>query len=271
MHFAFEFDHKRGFLASFLLQYSPYKNEEFIMFQEGKIKSYITERGFGFISIQGESKDLFFHIKDFPNQSVEPKIGENLKFRIVEDNGKLKADQIVRLDLKQNTVALEAHPQQSSYRNKSTSSRLNECSPKGSIFTIIGLIIIAILAVLVYYKYQDYRQVQQLKAQQLMQQQAQIVEQQRKALGDLPDRVLSEQGQRHLDNTSSQSLRAEVVNGAANTQAQVTTAQFSCDGREHCSQMHSYEEAVFFIKNCPNTKMDGDHDGIPCEDQFGRY
>ncbi len=70
------------------------------MFTEGKIKSYITERGFGFISIQGESKDLFFHIKDFPNKSVEPKIGENLKFRIVEDNGKLKADQIVRLDVK---------------------------------------------------------------------------------------------------------------------------------------------------------------------------
>ena len=46
-------------------------------------------------------------------------------------------------------------------------------------------------------------------------------------------------------------------------------ASFACDGRQHCSQMSSYEEAVFFIKNCPNTKMDGDHDGIPCERQFG--
>jgi cold shock CspA family protein/Tfp pilus assembly protein PilE len=238
------------------------------MFTEGKIKSYTTERGFGFISIQGESKDLFFHIKDFPNKSVEPKIGENLKFRIVEDNGKLKADQIVRLDLKQNTADLEAHPQQRSYRNNSASPRFNERSSKGRIFTIIGLIIIAILAVLVYYKYQDYRQVQQLKAQQLMQQQAQIVEQQRKALGDLPDRVLSEQGQRHLDNTSSQSSRVEVINGAANTQDQVTTSQFKCDGRTHCSQMRSYEEAVFFLRNCPGTQMDGDHDGEPCERQF---
>ena len=43
---------------------------------------------------------------------------------------------------------------------------------------------------------------------------------------------------------------------------------FTCDGREYCSQMTSYEEAVFFIKNCPNTKMDGDGDGIPCERQF---
>lgn len=43
---------------------------------------------------------------------------------------------------------------------------------------------------------------------------------------------------------------------------------FTCDGREYCSQMHSYEEAKFFLDNCPNTKMDGDNDGIPCERQF---
>ena len=40
---------------------------------------------------------------------------------------------------------------------------------------------------------------------------------------------------------------------------------FRCDGRQHCSQMTSREEAVFFTRNCPNTKMDGDNDGIPCE------
>ena len=58
------------------------------MFVEGKIKTYNEERGFGFISRDGESKDLFFHIKDFPNKSDEPQIGEKLKVRIVEDNGK---------------------------------------------------------------------------------------------------------------------------------------------------------------------------------------
>lgn len=41
--------------------------------------------------------------------------------------------------------------------------------------------------------------------------------------------------------------------------------QFECDGREFCSQMNSREEAEFFIFNCPNTKMDSDKDGIPCE------
>jgi len=46
---------------------------------------------------------------------------------------------------------------------------------------------------------------------------------------------------------------------------------FKCDGRKHCSQMNSYEEAKYFIENCPDTKMDGDNDGKPCERQFGHY
>jgi cold shock CspA family protein len=45
----------------------------------------------------------------------------------------------------------------------------------------------------------------------------------------------------------------------------IESPQFTCDGRQHCSQMNSRAEAVFFIRNCPNTKMDGDNDGIPCE------
>lgn len=40
---------------------------------------------------------------------------------------------------------------------------------------------------------------------------------------------------------------------------------FRCDGRQYCSQMRSRAEAEFFVRNCPNTKMDGDRDGIPCE------
>jgi cold shock CspA family protein len=43
---------------------------------------------------------------------------------------------------------------------------------------------------------------------------------------------------------------------------------FRCDGRTMCSQMTSCAEAKFFLKNCPGTKMDGDNDGIPCEQQW---
>jgi cold shock CspA family protein len=46
------------------------------------------------------------------------------------------------------------------------------------------------------------------------------------------------------------------------------TAAYSCDGRTHCSQMTSCEEATFFLKNCPGTQMDGNRDGVPCEQQW---
>jgi len=49
---------------------------------------------------------------------------------------------------------------------------------------------------------------------------------------------------------------------------QLKTSRFKCDGRTHCSHMTSCEEATYFIQNCPNTKMDGDRDGIPCESQW---
>jgi hypothetical protein len=44
--------------------------------------------------------------------------------------------------------------------------------------------------------------------------------------------------------------------------------EFTCDGRTYCSQMRSCAEATYFAKYCPNTKMDGNHDGVPCERQW---
>lgn len=46
------------------------------------------------------------------------------------------------------------------------------------------------------------------------------------------------------------------------------SAGYRCDGRVYCSQMHSCEEATWFIDHCPGMKMDGDHDGVPCEKQW---
>jgi hypothetical protein len=48
---------------------------------------------------------------------------------------------------------------------------------------------------------------------------------------------------------------------------EVDNSRFRCDGRTRCPQMKSCEEATFFLEHCPGTKMDGDNDGIPCEDQ----
>ena len=47
-------------------------------------------------------------------------------------------------------------------------------------------------------------------------------------------------------------------------------SRFRCDGRIYCSQMTSCAEATFFLQNCPGTRMDGNHDGVPCEKQWCR-
>ena len=209
------------------------------MFSQGVIKTYNADRGFGFIKIEGDTKDLFFHIKDFPHKNIEPKIGEKLKFRIVEDQGKLKADNIVRLDVKIQSVdsnqnlnsSSSIQSQNSQYKSsgnqhsRTRSSRhknSNESQSFGNIaFIGIGLIAIAVLIYMIYGKYQRAR----LAAQ-------------------APQEITTQQVVTPVDSN---------------------TNHYQCDGRIHCSQMNSREEARWFVRNCPGTKMDGNNDGEPCE------
>jgi Excalibur calcium-binding domain len=58
--------------------------------------------------------------------------------------------------------------------------------------------------------------------------------------------------------------------GAKEQAAPISTpaSAYKCDGRTHCSQMSSCSEAKYFLANCPGVKMDGDKNGIPCEQQW---
>lgn len=46
------------------------------------------------------------------------------------------------------------------------------------------------------------------------------------------------------------------------------SSPYRCDGRRYCSQMTSCAEARFFLANCPDTELDGNRDGEPCEQQW---
>lgn len=68
---------------------------------------------------------------------------------------------------------------------------------------------------------------------------------------------------------SEVSSRVSSQTGVANQiDNQSISSTFSCDGRTHCSQMSSCAEATFFLRNCPNVEMDGNGDGVPCEQQW---
>jgi CspA family cold shock protein len=50
---------------------------------EGTIKT-LTDRGFGFISREGESKDLFFHSKELKGVTYdELKVGDTVSFEVI--------------------------------------------------------------------------------------------------------------------------------------------------------------------------------------------
>lgn len=71
-----------------------------------------------------------------------------------------------------------------------------------------------------------------------------------------------------LPSFSSNSSTSSPATSAVPGSGQAT--KYRCDGRSHCSQMRSCEEATFFLNNCPGTKMDGNGDGVPCEQQWCR-
>lgn len=192
------------------------------MLKEGTVKTYNSEKGYGFIEVKGNTKDIFFHINDMPNKKIEPEIGETVYFQISEENGKLKAIHLNRIDIK---VESESYTPQSRSVLEKRPDIKHHSSKGGSLFTTFGLVVICVLGYFVYEKYQNYK----------------------------------------LEQNPQEQVQTVIYQQASNKNS---TNQFSCDGRQHCSQMRSYEEAVYFLRNCPNVKMDGDGDGIPCESQF---
>jgi hypothetical protein len=72
----------------------------------------------------------------------------------------------------------------------------------------------------------------------------------------------------HYQSSSNSEHALEKKRIGTSTKSDTAFQRFTCDGRKYCSEMTSCEEAMFFLKNCPGVKMDGDNNGIPCERQW---
>ena len=193
------------------------------MFIEGTVKTYNTDRGFGFIQCEDNRKDIFFHISDFPNKHQPPQIGERLKFYVDQNDGKPRAKNIFRLDLN------NALPENI---GKAKSTKRKAQKDKG--FNLVNLFIgAAMIAIFISF-----------------------------FIPFISGIFKRETLKRESVNTN------EPVRSTPTTSSTNVKSIYRCDGRTHCSQMKSYEEAVYFINNCPGTEMDGDGDGEPCERQF---
>jgi len=82
--------------------------------------------------------------------------------------------------------------------------------------------------------------------------------------------LLGWQGYQHYQARTLKAAVLPQITALAPTVPSSAVSHYKCDGRIYCSQMTSCEEATYFLRNCPGVKMDGNNDGVPCEQQWCR-
>ena len=201
---------------------------------DGTLTKWNDDRGFGFITPTQGGAEIFAHVSAFPRDGQRPRLGEHLTFEIgTGKEGKKQAKNIL----------CPARPTEKPYRLSEPARRsekpyrLSEPTRRSDKPGLFGrLIPIGFVIALGFYGYDQYTR-------------------------RVPSQTDSEV-QTPQKETAAQSSNA---GAAVESGEPVTSTSVQCDGRQHCSQMHSRAEAEYFLRNCPGTKMDGDHDGIPCE------
>ncbi|MEM5547041.1 cold shock domain-containing protein [Pseudoalteromonas fuliginea] len=196
---------------------------------KGLLKSWKTDKGFGFIKSDILEHDTFIHISALKHMSRKPKVGDTIYFDVAtQSDGKSKAINC-RIEGVAELKLLKAPNQ----KNNNQPHRIAKSNFASSFLgKVASISIIAVLGFVAVNKYNHYKTNEQFNNHTL---------------------VIT-----NADLATFDAQYPKVV-------IPKNTHNFTCDGRQYCTQMSSRAEAVFFINNCPNTKMDGDRDGDPCE------
>lgn len=194
----------------------------------GTLKKWNVDRGFGFVVAEHSDQDLFVHVSAFPRDGRQPIVGEPLSFEM--ELGPDGRKRAVRVRRPGDTPKpTHSHARPTDAQRRRHSKRTEPASSSSFGTLFIALLLLAALG---WFGYGQYR-------------------------GFLAERTLAADRPLGVMSPPSPSL-APTPRAPA----------FQCDGRQHCSQMTSCSEATFFLRNCPGTKMDGDGDGVPCEQQL---
>ena len=197
---------------------------------EGTLAKWNEERGFGFILPTQGGQELFAHVSAFPRDGRRPQLHEKLSFEVASGQaGKKQAVSIQRLGAE---VARPAG-------GRRTPPQMARSPSTGLFGKLVALLLVCALLGAGYLKYG--------------------ARQQSRAAAATGVEALPWQG-------AAPAARAVPVQAEA--AAPLVSSAYRCDGRQHCSQMRSCAEATFFLKNCPGVKMDGNGDGVPCEQQW---
>jgi len=200
---------------------------------KGKLQRWDDEKGFGFIQPETGGKLVFMHISALRNSSRRPKVGDIIFYQL-----------FTKRDGKQRAIHARIEGVAERNSNKLTWKKVFLKLFKTMIYIGIAVIFVKTLLHDMEHRRQKEISIDDMRFQNDTQ--LHNIEHRRQ-------KEISTDGMRFQNDTQSKSNRT-----------------YTCDGRTSCSQMNSCEEATFFLRNCPNTQMDGDHDGIPCEQQWCR-
>nr|WP_226427267.1 cold shock domain-containing protein [Xanthomonas sp. MWU16-30325] len=210
----------------------------------GTLTRWNTDRGFGFITPAQPGDDLFVHISAFPRGFETPRIGELISFEIEPGkDGRRQAVRVMRAG--QHAAGRGARRQHAAARSPSPHRSLG-------LGKVMLLLLVAGAGGYAY-----------LSRDALMPAPAPT---ETASAAPVPAPATRTQPGR----ATLQSSPARTAAAAAGTTSATPapTPHYSCGGRKHCSQMTSCDDATWVLRNCPDTTMDGDHDGVPCEQQW---
>lgn len=199
----------------------------------GTLSRWNEERGFGFIAPESGGEDVFVHVTAFP-RGQKPTLGEHVTFEMeTAPDGRKRAIRVILPNNLQLMTVAKHRPAPARHRAESERAthparHSRRTHRQQHGFPLGNVLVLACLIAAGAIGYKEYQK-------------------------------RATQAPAFLETQAARPASRPIIQ---------EQPRFQCDGRQYCSQMRSCAEATFFLKNCPGTQMDGDHDGIPCESQW---
>lgn len=215
-----------------------------MMRQQGKVIKWFDDKGYGFLSSDDGNEQIFSHISAFPKLEKRPLAGEKVTFQLVKDDTKgFQAKNVLYVN-----------------RPTSISASGNIKKTKSPINYFLVIFVISVITVIGFGTFTF------LKHSSLS---AGSATESTESLNVSNSIEMAKESKINTFKPVPTAIFTEKLDLNTTTTTQLNSHEsYQCSGKKSCSQMTSCEEATYYLNHCPGTVMDGDGDGLPCEEQW---